>query len=687
MSKPATVTVTITGSGDTAPPTVVNPGYTAVGNTPLGVGTTPAGPAAIVSGSVLTGDTDPGGTLSVTANTTPVHGTVTMNPDGAFTYTPNPGYSGTDSFQVTIAGSADPSLTATATVTITVGTLVWYVDNSQGAAGDGTAGSPFSTLTAANAAAGAGSVIFLYQGDASYMGGAVMQPGEDLFGQPHGLTVGAYPLVPAGGSAPAIINEGGDGIDLAEGADVEGVSVAYASGNGIAAGYVNDATVGATTPVAVFGAGGAGILISHGDGTMNFGATSVTGSAGDAVDVNNRGGGSVTFGGPISGTGGGVYLDGNAFAVIGFTGTLTLDPATGGAFYASGGVVTATGAGSTLGGALVDDSVIGPAGLTFQSVSYSGTGTGIQAAGGADNGRLTITGTGTLGSGGTIQGSPAVRLGTAYEPSFTDMVIEGTDGDGITGMETDGLTLDDCEVSGDRNPADTYVASDDGLNFSGGEAGEPDGLTGTVTINNSTITSYAEDDAVIYDTSGTLNLTVSGSTFGGEGGGGAASEVGLVIAADGTAVTPRAAPWTRAPRTRPSTSPGRSSPTPAARSCSAPTPPRRAPTASRSSATAAVTVWTSPQTATPRSARRSQETTSAAPASRPPRRARRPSICPVTPARPVTRALSRASCGWTTPAKTARLPSPQRSAGPEGDSRAAARAANARKHRDVVDPA
>ena len=34
----------------------------------------------------------------------------------------------------------------------------------------------------------------------------------------------------------------------------------------------------------------------------------MTGSAGDAVDVNNRGGGTVTFGGPVSGTGGGVYL-------------------------------------------------------------------------------------------------------------------------------------------------------------------------------------------------------------------------------------------------------------------------------------------------------------------------------------------------------------------------------------------
>ena len=132
--------------------------------------------------------------------------------------------------------------------------------------------------------------------------GGTSEPGEDLFGQPHGLTVSGYPLVPAGGCPPVITNSGGDGISLAEGADVEGVGIASPAGNGITASYVNDATVGATSPVAISGAGGAGILASHGDGALNFGATSVTGSAGDAVDVNNRSGGTVTFGGTVSGT-------------------------------------------------------------------------------------------------------------------------------------------------------------------------------------------------------------------------------------------------------------------------------------------------------------------------------------------------------------------------------------------------
>ena len=39
-----------------------------------------------------------GDTLTFTVNTPPTNGAVTLNPDGSFSYTPAPGYSGTDSF-------------------------------------------------------------------------------------------------------------------------------------------------------------------------------------------------------------------------------------------------------------------------------------------------------------------------------------------------------------------------------------------------------------------------------------------------------------------------------------------------------------------------------------------------------------------------------------------------------------
>ncbi|MEO2109616.1 MAG: Ig-like domain-containing protein, partial [Leeuwenhoekiella sp.] len=74
-----------------------------------------------VEGNVLVNDFDPDGdTITVTGNTQPTNGSVTVNPDGTFTYTPEPGFVGEDSFEYTVCDDADPSLCATGTVTIEV---------------------------------------------------------------------------------------------------------------------------------------------------------------------------------------------------------------------------------------------------------------------------------------------------------------------------------------------------------------------------------------------------------------------------------------------------------------------------------------------------------------------------------------------------------------------------------------
>lgn len=68
--------------------------------------------------AVLENDSDPDDdTLTVTSHTDPAHGSVTLNGD-VFTYSPDEGYSGTDSFTYTIDDGNEH--TATATVTITV---------------------------------------------------------------------------------------------------------------------------------------------------------------------------------------------------------------------------------------------------------------------------------------------------------------------------------------------------------------------------------------------------------------------------------------------------------------------------------------------------------------------------------------------------------------------------------------
>ncbi|WP_188375416.1 Ig-like domain-containing protein, partial [Winogradskyella haliclonae] len=75
-----------------------------------------------VSGTVLSNDFDPDGDpITVTGNTDPANGTVVVNPDGTYTYTPNPGFEGEDSFEYTICDDNTPTPACdTATVTIQV---------------------------------------------------------------------------------------------------------------------------------------------------------------------------------------------------------------------------------------------------------------------------------------------------------------------------------------------------------------------------------------------------------------------------------------------------------------------------------------------------------------------------------------------------------------------------------------
>lgn len=80
-------------------------------------------PGSAVAVAVLANDSDPDGdTLSVTAVSTPAHGTAVKNADGTVTYTPAAGYVGADSFTYTVSDGRGG--TATGTVTLTVAEAV-----------------------------------------------------------------------------------------------------------------------------------------------------------------------------------------------------------------------------------------------------------------------------------------------------------------------------------------------------------------------------------------------------------------------------------------------------------------------------------------------------------------------------------------------------------------------------------
>ncbi|MEZ4687347.1 MAG: Ig-like domain-containing protein, partial [Bacteroidia bacterium] len=74
-------------------------------------------------GTLAPNDSDPNGDALVwdtVAVDGPSNGTVKINPDGTFTYTPNPGHYGTDQFVYTLCDSGVPSLCTQATAYITI---------------------------------------------------------------------------------------------------------------------------------------------------------------------------------------------------------------------------------------------------------------------------------------------------------------------------------------------------------------------------------------------------------------------------------------------------------------------------------------------------------------------------------------------------------------------------------------
>ena len=88
-------------------PAAVNDSYSANEETPFS-GT-----------SVLSNDSDvDGDSLTAVLATNPTHGSLTLNTDGTFTYTPYSGYSGSDSFTYRASDGALTSALATASITV-----------------------------------------------------------------------------------------------------------------------------------------------------------------------------------------------------------------------------------------------------------------------------------------------------------------------------------------------------------------------------------------------------------------------------------------------------------------------------------------------------------------------------------------------------------------------------------------
>jgi VCBS repeat-containing protein len=112
---------------DTISISIINAAPTANNDT---YSTTQGNPITVAASGVLANDTDANSatqTLSVQSPRPvigPSHGTLTLNADGSFTYTPTGGYTGSDSFTYKATDGIADSAAATVTITITTNAYV-----------------------------------------------------------------------------------------------------------------------------------------------------------------------------------------------------------------------------------------------------------------------------------------------------------------------------------------------------------------------------------------------------------------------------------------------------------------------------------------------------------------------------------------------------------------------------------
>jgi hypothetical protein len=235
-----TVTVTVTCVND--PPVAGTDSFETFGNTELRVdletnGTTPHILVDLTGApGVMNNDSDPvegtavsfSGVVGCADLTAPFEcatangGQVIIEADGSFRYLPpqaNPAVLATDSsdsFQYTIVDAEGAP--ATGTVNLIRREVIWYVDPTAGAGGDGRSHNPFQNFASLNGVAGAGDLDnaddYILVHDGTFTGSVELEAGQRLIGQGVGLTLPLGSLGPkeilAATTHPQINNASGD---------------------------------------------------------------------------------------------------------------------------------------------------------------------------------------------------------------------------------------------------------------------------------------------------------------------------------------------------------------------------------------------------------------------------------------------------------------------------------------------
>ena len=225
-----------------------------------------------------------------------VHGTVHLETDGDFHYTPPPGHVGSDSFDYRVSDGQATNSEANGTVNINIaGPTTWFVDDTAGAGGNGTSAAPFQAFTPLTTAGGSNHLddandnIFVYEG--TYTSGIVLENGQKLLGHPHSLditdTVGRThtDLVSGAGTAPAISHAANTVVTLGSGNELQHLALGNGTislaGTSVGTATVRDSSINTT---------GKALDINGGTLDMVFTNVTSTNSTTEAIKLNNAAG-------------------------------------------------------------------------------------------------------------------------------------------------------------------------------------------------------------------------------------------------------------------------------------------------------------------------------------------------------------------------------------------------------------
>ena len=476
---------------------------TVAGNTPL----------TFTAANILGNDLDPddgtpnltvthiNGTAIVTGVAIDIgDGTITRNGDGTFTFRPDAGFEGEVNFTYnTVDSDGIASVAATpATVNITVGDAVWYVNSATGSdiTGDGTFDKPFASLApisggASEALDDANDTIFVYANGANaYNSGIVLESGQILRGEGvaadfvvNGITISSV-------QTDTQIEYSTFGVELNQNNTIMGIDL-----------------VGETNLTAV-------AIRDNGGSVGTFTASDVeVDGIGQIIDIDNGGNLAVTFQSLTShgssGVGGVIDLAGvtGNFTVTGFT-TIDTNVGThnqtgidiGGAgttavFNFSGGTSLNMGASAGANGVVLSTQT-GSVNFGGLAIAVQGGNTGFIAS---DVTTLTVTGAGN-----------SVTTATGQILSLTNVGIGGTDvnfnvlsSSGIVTGNAVNLSNVDANAAGNDVVISNLTvagATGDGINVSGGSSTN-------VAINTANINQTTGDGVEINASTGSFSIT------------------------------------------------------------------------------------------------------------------------------------------------------------------------------------